>query len=132
MCIRDRQITVHCTITRQQSRAGYVTEFAEFWNANPDTKGIWFSLYTPQRGEDSPERLLPEDRARVVAEIQGLHKRLPKLRDMRPSVLEGYLKPPQDPASCIGAHSEAHHTAGLKRRIGMRHSGSAPNCSQCG
>jgi MoaA/NifB/PqqE/SkfB family radical SAM enzyme len=130
--IAGQQITVHCTITRQQSRAGYVTEFAEFWNANPDTKGIWFSLYTPQRGEDSPERLLPEDRARVVNEINGLHKRLPKLRDMRPSVLDGYLKPPQDPASCIFAQTTACLSADLKKRIVPCQFGGDPDCSQCG
>jgi len=130
--IKGQQITVHCTITRQQSRAGYVTEFAEFWNANPDTKGIWFSLYTPQRGEDSPERLLPEDRARVVNEINGLHTRLPKLRDMRPSVLDGYLKPPQDPASCIFAQTTACLSADLKKRIVPCQFGGDPDCSQCG
>ena len=130
--IAGQQITVHCTITRQQSRAGYVTEFAEFWNANPDTKGMWFSLYTPQRGEDSPERLLPEDRARVVAEIGGLHKRLPKLRDMRPTVLEGYLKPPQNPESCIFAQTTACLSADLKKRIVPCQFGGDPDCSQCG
>jgi sulfatase maturation enzyme AslB (radical SAM superfamily) len=130
--IKGQQITVHCTITRQQSRAGYVTEFAEFWNANPDTKGIWFSLYTPQRGEDSPERLLPEDRARVVEEIGGLHKRLPKLRDMRPSVLQGYLHPPQNPASCIFAQTTACLSADLKKRIVPCQFGGDPDCSQCG
>ena len=69
--IKGQHITVHCTITRQQSRAGYLTEFTEFWAALPDVKRIWFSLYTPQKGEDSPEMLRPEDRARVVAEIDG-------------------------------------------------------------
>jgi sulfatase maturation enzyme AslB (radical SAM superfamily) len=130
--IAGQQITVHCTITRQQSRAGYVTEFAEFWNANPDTKGMWFSLYTPQRGEDSPERLLPEDRARVVAEIGGLHKRLPKLRDMRPAVLQGYLNPPQNPESCIFAQTTACLSADLKKRIVPCQFGGDPDCSQCG
>ena len=130
--IAGQQITVHCTITRQQSRAGYVTEFAEFWNANPDTKGMWFSLYTPQRGEDSPERLLSEDRARVVAEIEGLHKRLPKLRDMRPAVLQGYLNPPQNPESCIFAQTTACLSADLKKRIVPCQFGGDPDCSQCG
>jgi MoaA/NifB/PqqE/SkfB family radical SAM enzyme len=130
--IAGQQITVHCTITRQQSRAGYVTEFAEFWNANPDTKGMWFSLYTPQRGEDSPERLLPEDRARVVAEIEGLHSRLPKLRDMRPAVLQGYLNPPQNPESCIFAQTTACLSADLKKRIVPCQFGGDPDCSQCG
>jgi sulfatase maturation enzyme AslB (radical SAM superfamily) len=130
--IAGQQITVHCTITRQQSRAGYVTEFAEFWNANPDTKGMWFSLYTPQRGEDSPERLLPVDRARVVAEIEGLHSRLPKLRDMRPAVLQGYLNPPQNPESCIFAQTTACLSADLKKRIVPCQFGGDPDCSQCG
>ena len=57
--IKGQQITVHCTITRQQSRAGYLTEFTEFWAAQPDVKRIWFSLYTPQKGESAPEILPP-------------------------------------------------------------------------
>ena len=130
--IKGQQITVHCTITRQQTRPGYVTEFAEFWDANPDTKGIWFSLYTPQRGEDSPERLLPDDRARVVAEIDGLRDRLPKLRDMRTSVLQGYLNPPQNPASCIFAQTTACLSADLQKRIVPCQFGGDPDCSQCG
>jgi len=64
--IKGQQITVHCTITRQQTRPGYVTEFAEFWNAQPDVKRIWFSVYTPQRGEESAERLLPADEVEAV------------------------------------------------------------------
>ncbi len=46
--IKGHQVTVHCTITRQQTRPGYVTEFTDFWAAQPDVKRIWFSLYTPQ------------------------------------------------------------------------------------
>src|SRR5690606_27550861 len=65
---KGQQVPVHCTITRQQARPGYLTEFTKFWAALPDVKRIWFSLYTPQIGEDSPERLLREDRERVVAE----------------------------------------------------------------
>ena len=130
--IKGHQITVHCTVTRQQTRPGYVTEFAEFWNANPDTKGIWFSLYTPQQGEDSPERLLPEDRRRVVAEIDGLRGRLPKLRDMRKSVLEAYLAPPENPEACIFAQTTACLSSDLKKRITPCQFGGNPDCSQCG
>jgi MoaA/NifB/PqqE/SkfB family radical SAM enzyme len=130
--IKGHQITVHCTITRQQTRPGYVTEFAEFWSAQPDVKSIWFSLYTPQIGEDSPERLLPEDRARVVKEIDGLRDRLEKLRDMRTSVLEGYLKPPSDPSNCIFAQTTACLSADLKTKITPCQFGGNPDCSQCG
>ena len=131
--IRGQQITVHCTVTRQQTmRAGYLSEFAEFWNANPDTKGIWFSLYTPQKGEQSAEILLPEDRRRVVAEIASLRDRLPKLRDMRKGVLEGYLTPPTDPESCIFAKTTACLSSDLEKRITPCQFGGDPDCSQCG
>lgn len=130
--IKGQQITVHCTITRAQTRPGYVTEFAEFWNANPDVRGIWFSLYTPQRGEESPEMLRPEDRRRVVEEIGGLRPRLPKLRDMRKSVLEGYLNPPENPESCIFAQTTACLSSDLKKQITPCQFGGNPDCTQCG
>jgi MoaA/NifB/PqqE/SkfB family radical SAM enzyme len=130
--IKGQQITVHCTITRQQTRPGYVTEFVEFWSKQPDVNRIWFSLYTPQKGEESAERLLPEDRERVVAEISGLHERFPKLRDMRPSVVEGYLKPPTDPSACIFAQTTACFSADLNKRITPCQFGGNPDCQQCG
>jgi sulfatase maturation enzyme AslB (radical SAM superfamily) len=131
--IKGQQITVHCTVTRQQTmRPGYLSEFADFWNANPDTKGIWFSLYTPQKGEKSAEILLPEDRRRVVAEIASLRDRLPKLRDMRKGVLEGYITPPTNPESCIFAQTTACISSDLQKRITPCQFGGDPDCSQCG
>jgi sulfatase maturation enzyme AslB (radical SAM superfamily) len=130
--IKGQHITVHCTITRQQSRAGYVTEFTEFWAALPDVKRIWFSLYTPQIGEDSPEMLRDEDRARVVAEITELYDRHPKLHDMIPSVVKGYLHPPQNPDACIFAKTTACLSSDLKRTITPCQYGGTPDCTQCG
>jgi sulfatase maturation enzyme AslB (radical SAM superfamily) len=47
--IAGHQITVHCTVTRQQvRREGYLEEFLTYWQGNPDTRLIWISLYTPQ------------------------------------------------------------------------------------
>src|SRR6188768_1349749 len=82
--IAGQRVTVHCTLTRQQARRGYVTAFTKFWADCADVKRIWFSLYTPQKDEDSPERLLPADRNMLVAEIASLYEREPKLRDMMP------------------------------------------------
>jgi MoaA/NifB/PqqE/SkfB family radical SAM enzyme len=130
--IKGQQITVHCTITRQQTRPGYVTEFTEFWAANPDVKRIWFSLYTPQRGEDSPERLRLEDRQRVVAEITELYEKHPKLEDMRPTVTRGYLAPPQNPDECIFAKTTSCLSSDLKQGITPCQFGGDPDCSQCG
>src|SRR5262249_31100115 len=56
--IKGHAITIHSTITRQQTeRDGYLEEFIRFWSANEDIRQIWFSMYTPQIGEDSPEML---------------------------------------------------------------------------
>jgi sulfatase maturation enzyme AslB (radical SAM superfamily) len=130
--IKGQQVTVHCTITRQQSREGYVTEFTNFWAPLPDVKRIWFSLYTPQIGEDSPERLRDEDRRRVVEEIARLHKTEPKLMDMIPSVVQGYLRPPQNPDECIFAKTTACLSADLEKAITPCQYGGNPDCTQCG
>jgi MoaA/NifB/PqqE/SkfB family radical SAM enzyme len=130
--IKGQRVTVHCTITRQQSRAGYVTEFTGFWSKIPDVEQIWFSLYTPQRGESSSEMLRPEDRERVVEEISRLHLIEPKLRAMRPSVVQGYLRPPQNPDECIFAKTTECVSADLKRAITPCQYGGDPDCTQCG
>ena len=130
--IAGQHITVHCTLTRQQARPGYVAEFTRFWAANPDVKRIWFSLYTPQIGEDSAERLRPADRALLVAEISALHAIEPKLSDMRPSVVRGYLNPPPNPDACIFSKTTACLSADLKRAITPCQFGGNPDCSQCG
>jgi MoaA/NifB/PqqE/SkfB family radical SAM enzyme len=131
--IKGQHITVHCTITRQQARPGYVTEFTNFWAAQPDVRLIWFSLYTPQKGEQADEILHREDRERVVAEIAALRVKYPqKLRDMIPAVLEGYLAPPQNPEECIFAKTTACLSSDLKRTITPCQYGGDPDCTQCG
>ena len=75
--IEGQQITVHCTVTRQQARRdGYLEEFLNFWQANTDTRLIWISLYTPQVGELSTERLTKDDRTRVISDIRRLKPKL--------------------------------------------------------
>jgi organic radical activating enzyme len=130
--IAGQRITVHCTITRQQTAPGYVTKFVEFWAPIADVRRIWFSLYTPQLGEESAERLRPDDRARVVGEIAELAARHPKLSDMRPSVLAGYLRPPQNPDQCIFSKTTTCLSADLQRPITPCQFGGNPDCSQCG
>lgn len=130
--IKGQQVTIHCTITRQQSRQGYISEFTDFWAKLPDVKRIWFSLYTPQKGEQSAEMLRPEDRERVVAEMSALHVREPKLRDMMPAIVQGYLQPPRNPDECIFAKTTACVSADLKRVITPCQYGGDPDCTQCG
>jgi sulfatase maturation enzyme AslB (radical SAM superfamily) len=130
--IAGQHVTVHCTLTRQQARPGYVTAFTTFWAANPDVKRIWFSLYTPQMGEDSPERLRPEDRALLVNDIARLHATEPKLHDMIPAVVRGYLDPPSNPDACVFSKTTACLSADLKQPITPCQYGGNPDCSQCG
>ena len=130
--IHGQHVTVHCTLTRQQARPGYITEFTAFWSANRDVKRIWFSLYTPQRGESSPEMLTRADRQMLVDEISALHAREPKLRDMIPAVVQGYLHPPQSPDECIFSQTTTCVSADLTRRITPCQYGGDPDCTQCG
>ena len=74
--IEGHEITVHCTVTRQQvRREGYLDEFVRFWSANEAVSQLWISLYTPQVGELSAERLTQSDRLRVVEDLMQLRTR---------------------------------------------------------
>ena len=131
--IAGQHVTIHSTVTRPLTRPGYLTEFTEFWSRVPDVKRIWFSLYTPQVGEQSPEMLTREDRARVVAEIEVLRGRFPRLLDdMIPAVTQGYLSPPPSPDACIFAKTTASLSSDLKTPIGPCQFGGHPDCANCG
>jgi sulfatase maturation enzyme AslB (radical SAM superfamily) len=130
--IDGHQVTIHCTITRQQiQREGYVEEFLRFWQANPDTRLIWTSLYTPQIGEISDERLTPADRARAIAELRRARTVAPKLQ-MLDGMLNVYAHPPQSPADCTFARTTACISADLERRISPCQFGGNPDCANCG
>jgi MoaA/NifB/PqqE/SkfB family radical SAM enzyme len=130
--IAGHQVTVHCTVTRQQARRdGYVEEFLRLWQENRDTRLIWVSLYTPQRGEISAERLTTADRARVIGELRRLRGRIPKLQ-MLDGMLNVYSRPPESPDDCIFAQTTACFSSDLERRITPCQFGGNPDCSNCG
>ena len=130
--IAGQQIIVHCTITRQQvQRDGYLEEFARQWSANPHTRQIWFSLFTPQVGERSPEILTPLDRERVVAALMSLGRAYPKAR-MPEGLLRKYAAPPQHPGECVFAQTTTCVSADFEHRITPCQFGGTPDCSQCG
>ena len=130
--IQGHRITVHCTVTRQQTaREGYIEEFVRTWSGNTNVRSIWLSLYTPQLHEDSPERLLPEDRHRVVETLRLLRRRYAKLQ-MPESLLDGYLEPPASPADCIFARTTDCISADLQTQITPCQFGGAPDCASCG
>jgi MoaA/NifB/PqqE/SkfB family radical SAM enzyme len=130
--IIGQQITVHCTVTRQQvQRDGYLEEFTQFWSANPHTRQIWFSLFTPQIGEVAEEILRPQDRERVIATLMRLRARYPKVA-MRESLIRHYATPPRNPEECIFAQTTTCVSADFEHRITPCQFGGHPDCSQCG
>jgi organic radical activating enzyme len=130
--IAGHQITVHCTVTRQLvNRAGYIEEFLRIWSARPEVEKIWVSLYTPQIGEVSDERLRPVDRERVVADLMALRMNFPKLA-LPKGLIEVYASPPDSPDDCIFARMTSTISADLTTRITPCQFGGAPDCSNCG
>jgi MoaA/NifB/PqqE/SkfB family radical SAM enzyme len=130
--IEGHQITVHCTVTRQQvQREGYIEEFVRLWSANPNVKNLWVSLYTPQIGEDSVEMLRPEDRRQVVRTLLDLRTRYPKLT-MPKGMIEVYADPPSSPDDCVFAKTTECVSADFQRPITPCQIGGNPDCGQCG
>jgi sulfatase maturation enzyme AslB (radical SAM superfamily) len=130
--IEGHQITVHCTVTRQQVRRdGYLEEFLRFWQANANTRLVWVSLYTPQVGELSTERLTRDDRTKVIAEIRRLKPMFSKLQ-MLDGMLKVYADPPKSPEDCTFAQTTECYSSDLERRITPCQLGGNPDCANCG
>jgi organic radical activating enzyme len=130
--IAGHKITVHCTITRLQlQRAGYLRDFAQFWSNCEQVRSIWFSLFTPQEGDESQERLTDRDRQLAVAELARLRDQFPKV-NMPSAVLDGYSRPPASPKDCIFAQTTTCISADLTTRITPCQFGGRPVCSECG
>ena len=125
-------ITVHCTVTRQQvNRPGYLEEFLQFWSQRTEVEKIWFSLYTPQVGERSAERLLPADRIRVVHDLLALRLRYPKLT-LPKELIEMFATPPESPRDCVFARITNSISADLTTKITPCQFGGTPDCNDCG
>ena len=130
--IAGHQIIVHCTITRPLlSRAQYLIDFTQFWSERPEVRKVWFSLYTPQSGDQSEERLTSEDRRNVVSQLTQVRRQFRKV-DIPPQVLEGFLRPPSSPDECIFAQNTTCVSADLKTQIVPCQFGGQPVCSECG
>jgi hypothetical protein len=92
---------------------------------------IWISLYTPQIGELSTERLTKADRDRVITEISRMRKNYSKLQ-MLDGMLKVYAKPPDSPENCIFAQTTDCFSSDLERKITPCQFGGKPDCQNCG
>ena len=130
--IAGRRVNIHCTIVRQQlQQPGYLEQFLAYWSARPEVNRIWFSVYTPQRNESSPEMLRPEDRVRLARDLPAISRRFPKL--MLPGdMARSFAEPPKSPADCLFSRMSVNYTADLKTNVEPCVFGGDPDCSQCG
>lgn len=130
--IARQKITIHCTVTGQMmKRPGYLGEFLEFWTPRPEIKKVWFSLFTPQVGDQLPEILTTEERKRVIAEMVELRRRYPKL-DMSEMVIRQFASPPQRPQDCVFALTTQTLSADLETKVTPCQFGGNPDCTSCG
>jgi MoaA/NifB/PqqE/SkfB family radical SAM enzyme len=130
--LHGRDVNIHWTVTRPMlQRPGYLQEYVEFWNARPEVNRLWVSVYTPQIGEESPERLRPEDRQILAAELPALAERYTKLL-FNQGLANALLHPPANPDDCVFAKLSANYSADLESRVEPCVFGGNPDCSQCG
>jgi MoaA/NifB/PqqE/SkfB family radical SAM enzyme len=130
--IAGQRVTIHCTVTGQMmKRPGYLGEFLEFWTPRPEIKKVWFSLFTPQVGDQMPEILSAEERQRAIREMVQLRKQYPKL-DMPEIVIRQFASPPKSPQDCVFARTTQTLSADLETKITPCQFGGSPDCSSCG
>ena len=130
--VEGQRITVHCTITgRMLTTPDYLQQFLDFWTPRPEIERVWFSTFTPQKGEVMPEVLSQGQRRLVVSEMLRLRPLYPKL-DMKEETILEYANPPASPEQCIFAQTTETISADLKTRITPCQFGGDPDCSQCG
>jgi organic radical activating enzyme len=130
--IAGHKINIHCTVTRQlMQRREYLNEFASFWSGHPEVRKIWFSVYTPQEGEVSEERLTPEDRVRLWEMLLEARSKFPRV-DLPSLVLKGFQAPPASPQDCMFAQITQCVSSDLTTPITPCQFGGRPVCSECG
>jgi MoaA/NifB/PqqE/SkfB family radical SAM enzyme len=135
--IQGHHIAVHCTITSaMMKRSGYLSEFVDFWAANPAVEKIWMSIFTPQRGAANVECLTSGERSSVVETLLRLRQDQAKLDqpklDMPEGMIREFLSPPSSPDRCIFAQTTRTLSADFKTRVEPCQFGGDPDCSRCG
>jgi len=130
--ISGQQITIHSTVTGQMmKRPGYLSDFLEFWTPRSEIRKIWFSLFTPQIGDNLPEMLTADERQRAIFEMLALRVRFPKL-DMAAGLIRQFASPPHRPEECVFALTTQILSADLVTKVTPCQYGGKPDCASCG
>lgn len=130
--IAGQKITIHCTVTGQMmKRPGYLREFLEFWHPQAEIRKVWFSIFTPQVGDDLPEILTASERRQAIEEMLVLRQDFPKL-DMPKGLIHQFAAPPHSPEDCVFALTTQTISADLETKITPCQFGGKPDCASCG
>ncbi len=130
--VSGQKITIHCTITAQMmKRPDYLNDFLAFWTPLAEVQKVWFSIFTPQVGDNLPEILTQQQRAQAVKEMFRLRRLYPKL-DMPEELLRQFSTPPHGPSDCTFALTTQTLSADLKTKITPCQFGGTPDCASCG
>jgi MoaA/NifB/PqqE/SkfB family radical SAM enzyme len=130
--LEGRLVNIHWTITAPMlERANYLEEYVGFWSECDETRSIWVSIYSPQRGEESAECLTAAQREFVARELPALRKRYPKLLTPQ-GYAEALLHPPTSPRDCTFSRLSKNYSADLATRVEPCVLGGDPDCSRCG
>jgi sulfatase maturation enzyme AslB (radical SAM superfamily) len=130
--IDGHRIIAHCTVIPQfLARKDYLRDFARFWSVHGGVRKIWFSLFTPQIGDRSPQRLTAAERATAIDRIAALRSLYPKVYAPE-MVLDGYRRPPESPSECIFAQTTNCVSVDLSTPVVPCQIGGRPDCTECG
>jgi len=130
--IKGRKVNIHWTVVRKNVlEEGYMDRYLAFWNAQPEIHRIWVSVYTPQLGEESPERLDENHRRQLGEYLVSISGKYPKLT-MHKGLMDAFLQPPTSPGDCLFSKLSLNYTADLKTRVEPCVFGGTPNCAECG
>jgi MoaA/NifB/PqqE/SkfB family radical SAM enzyme len=130
--IEGRSVNVHWVITKPMlDRDGYLEEYISFWSGRPEVDRIWVSVYTPQIGEESPEKLTPDDRKVLAEKLPQLARRFPKFL-INKGIADAIVSPPTSPEDCVFSKMSMNFSADLRSRVEPCVFGGSPDCSQCG
>jgi len=130
--LEGRKADISWVITNQMlERPGYLEEYLEFWTAKPEIGRIWLSLYTPQKGEESAEKLTVESRRRLFEMLPTLKQRHPDLI-LPHGATDALAHPPKDPSACTFSRVSVNYSADLRTRVEPCFFGGDPDCTQCG
>lgn len=130
--IENRSVNIHWVITRPMlERREYLEEYLSFWSGRPEVEHIWASVYTPQIGEESAEKLTPAERESLANELPQLAANYPKFL-MNKGIAQAIVTPPSSPEDCIFSKMSGNYSADLRSRVEPCVFGGTPDCSQCG